>query len=70
MGAGVKSGLTDIGNLLIVLDLVFFVVLIVGFTLNHRKLLRKAEEGPVQQPKEIEAKKHSDKNISEHEFKL
>lgn len=70
IGAGIRSGLTEIGAFLMAASIAFFIVLVVGFNINHRKLLKEAEEQPMQAPKEIKVKKPAKQKVSENDFRI
>ena len=67
IGAGINSGFTSTGRLLFILSIVFFIVLLIGFTLNHKKSL---EQSTNNNPKEIKVKKTTDTPLSKFDFKI
>ena len=70
IGAGIRSGLTDLGMFLLISLIAFFILLVVGFSINHRKLLREAEEQPTKAPKEIKVKKSKKIDVSKNDFHI
>lgn len=67
IGAGRNSGLTGIGRLLLILSIVFFILLVIGFNLNHKKQLENSKNKP---PKEIKVKRTNDTAVYKDDFKL